>query len=154
MTTDETDIAPALIITREFTAAPERVFAAFTVAREIAAWYGPETVTTTVDTFEARAGAPFRLVMLSDEGNEFPVSGVIEEIDPPRRLVMSWAWEKGDYAGRETRLSLDFAPIADGGTALTLTHELLANDEARALHDQGWTSAMAALGAYLGKTAN
>ena len=154
MTERDTGPEPDLMVSRTFKSSPERVFQAFTVAEEIAQWYGPQSVTTRVDAFEASAGAPFRFVMMSDEGNAYPVSGVIEELDPPRRLVMSWAWEKGDYAGRETRLILDFAATADGGTALTLTHELLADDEASALHDQGWTSALTALGAYLGETTN
>ncbi len=154
MTAQDMDPAPVLTILRTFKSTPERVFRAFTVAEEIARWYGPENVTTTVDCFEARAGAAFQFVLRHADGDEFPVGGTILEIDPPRRLVMSWVWEKGNYAGRETRLILDFAPTADGGTALTLTHELLADDEARALHDQGWTSAMAALDAYLGETAN
>jgi uncharacterized protein YndB with AHSA1/START domain len=164
MTDDNNTAAsiPAVVVTRTFDAAPDRVFAAFTEADEIASSFGPENVTTEITAFEARAGAAFHFVMHHADGDDYPVGGTIVEINPPRHLVMTWIWEKGtyagvetqlslDYAGVETQLSLDFAPNDNGGTGLTLTHEYLADDEAHRLHDMGWTSAMAALGAHLGE---
>ncbi len=133
---------------RVFQAPRERVFEAWTNADALAAWFGPERLSTRIDTFDPRPGGRYRLVM-EGEG-EYPVGGEFLEIVPPERLSFTWTWERGDYAGVETIVEVTLVETT-GGTELTLVHRRLLNDEACGKHRQGWTSSFDCLAEFLAK---
>ena len=78
-----------IILTRTVAATPERVFAAWTDAEELAGWWWPQLGGTTYDV-DARLGGWFRI---HSPGIRATVTGVYTEVDPPRRLVFTWRWE-------------------------------------------------------------
>lgn len=139
MTDDKT-----LVIDRVFKASPERVFAAFTDTAQLAQWYGPEGMRTEVFENEVRPGGRYSLVMRSDEG-EHHLSGAYEEIDPPKKLVMTWKWKTGEITSRVT---IELSPEGDA-TRLRLTHTGFAEASDAAAHNQGWTSSLSSLEQYL-----
>ena len=138
---------PVVELARVFAAPPEHVFAAWTEADALAAWMGPGDTSMRVDALDLTVDGAYRFVMEGDEG-EYPLGGRFLEIDPPKRLVFTWAWERGDYAAIETVVELAFTPT-DGGTELTLVHRRLSDDEARDRHAQGWTGCLDCLAEYL-----
>ena len=139
MTDDKT-----LVIDRVFKASPERVFEAFTDTAQLAQWYGPEGMRTEVFENEVRPGGRYSLVMRSDE-DEHHLSGAYEEIDPPKKLVMTWKWKTGEITSRVT---IELSPEGDA-TRLRLTHTGFAEASDAAAHNQGWTSSLSSLEQYL-----
>jgi uncharacterized protein YndB with AHSA1/START domain len=78
--------------------------------------------------------------MRSPEGKLLTVSGVYRKIEPPRRLVFTWAWEDDTGArGHETEISVSFEPTP-GGTRLVLVQQSFESKEARDGHNKGWSS--------------
>jgi len=70
-------------------ASPERVFAAWTDAEQLAAWWWPQLAGTTYDV-DVRPGGRFRI---QSAAIKVRVWGVYTEVEPPRRLVFTWNWE-------------------------------------------------------------
>ena len=64
--------------------------------------------------------------------------GISLEVEPPKRLVFTWAWEEGGCPDIETLVELDFRPSGEG-TELTLTHRRFNSEEMRDEHNSGWT---------------
>ena len=64
------------------------------------------------------------------------------------KLVYTWTWASGTLEGVETRVTLDFAD-KDGGTELTLTHELLPTETAVEMHNVGWSGSFNCLAVEL-----
>jgi len=145
---DALDPNPVLRITRIFDAPPERVYRAFTQAGDLEKWFGPEGVNCIVHDIDPRPGGAYSFTMRDDKGGEHPLSGVFEEVVPNERLVYTWTWGFGTLAGIETRVTLDFAD-RDGGTELTLTHELLPTGTAVDMHNAGWTGSFDCLAVEL-----
>jgi uncharacterized protein YndB with AHSA1/START domain len=118
------------VIEREvrIAARPETVFAFWTEPDRIVQWMGR---TVTMDT---RPGGAFRL----DYNGSDIARGEVLEIDPPRRLVLSWGWEA---AGDETppgTSRVEVVLTADGdGTILRLRHSGLVA-AAVSGHAEGW----------------
>ena len=70
------------------------------------------------------------------------MSGVYNTIDPPRRLVFTWAWDDDDgVRGHETQVTVPLEPTP-GGTRLRLVQEDFQNREVRDLHNGGWSSSL------------
>ncbi len=133
-----------LRLTRTFAAPREAVFRAFTVAEELKRWWGPKGMTCPVAEVDVRPGGRYRVEMLSSEGNTYVLEGEFREVVAPSRLVYTWVWGSGDFAGREMLVTLEFDEAA-GGTELRLTHELLPDARARELHRQGWSGCLDSL---------
>lgn len=130
-----------LVIKRRFAAPRGRVFAALTEAEQLAKWMGPPGAQARKVQVDLRVGGAYSLELHGSEGAVYPLSGRYLEIAPPARLVQTWVWGAGDYEGLETRLTLELAEVP-GGTELTLTHEKLADETARDLHNEGWSGTL------------
>ena len=65
------------------------VFKAWTDPKQLAQWWGPKDFTNPVCEIDARPGGKILIHMRGPDGQIYPMTGVIREIDPPRRLVFS-----------------------------------------------------------------
>jgi uncharacterized protein YndB with AHSA1/START domain len=127
-----------ITITRTVAATPERVFAAWTDAEQLAAWWWPQLGGTTYDV-DARLGGRFRI---HSPGIGSTVTGSYTEVDRPRRLAFTWTWEdEGEpEAVVEDTVVVTFEPD-DGGTRVTVAHTSAAHvPEGGA--EQGWNDVM------------
>jgi len=119
-------------------ASPETVWELLTQEGEAVKWMGQSA------SFDLRPGGTYRVEVLP--GNT--ARGEFVEIDPPRRLVVTWGWEPGSQstvpAGSST---IEFELTPDGGgTMLRFRHLDLPSAEAAESHGHGWDH-------YLGRLA-
>ena len=116
------------VITREFDAPRELVFAAFTDPKHLAQWWGPNGFTTTTLSFDMRPGGVWRFVMHGPDGRDYQNRITYEEVAPPERIVYRHGGEPDvepvqmrqtivfrDLGGRRTRITwrLDFPSAAE-----------------------------------------
>ena len=133
-----------LRLERRFAAAPARVFRAFTDPAELKKWWGPEGFTTPEATLDVRVGGAYALIMKAPSGKLHHVAGTFRAVEPAKRLVYTWAWREGGYAGVPTLVTLEF--VADGkGTLLRLTHEGMTSAAMADDHNGGWSGCLARL---------
>lgn len=142
--------ASALQAQIDLKASPERVFAAWTRAEELPRWFGPRKGGhLQVDRFEPSVGGDYDVTMVFADGDRAQITGRYLELDPPRRIVLTWAWhDEGGLPSEETLVTVDLLPTEDG-TRLTLLHERFAAVADRDNHAQGWATGLVRLDAYL-----
>lgn len=139
----------SVTVVRTVEAPPDAVFAAFVTPEKIALWWGPDDGPVLSAEVDARVGGRFHVRFRVEDGSEHGSAGTFEVFEPPRRLVMTWAWEEED--GPDSRLEVSFRPVA-AGTEVTLVHARL--EEAKApSHEQGWQGALDKLVARAGELA-
>jgi len=80
-----------VVITREFAAPRELVFAAWTDPRHVARWWGPKDFTNPVCEVDARPGGALLIHMRSPDGTVHPTRGIFLDVVPPERLVFRTA---------------------------------------------------------------
>ena len=150
-----------VVLRRTLKATPEQLFDAFSKADALMAWHAPEGMVTPIAEADLRIGGAYRITMeqtaespMGPAGARHTVRGVYREIDRPRKLVFTWAWDKEEgapeFMGDETLVTIEFRATEGGNTELVLTHELLKTEESRASHEQGWTSVLNKLEQYIG----
>ena len=129
-----------LKIERTYQAPATAVFDAWTSEEVMRRWFhGEHAWQTPVAEVDLRLGGKVRVVMRDpDQGAEYGGGGHYTEIDRPRRLAFTWAWD--DDADRETLIELDFEET-DGATTIRFTHRGLWDEEAVRSHEDGWTRA-------------
>jgi uncharacterized protein YndB with AHSA1/START domain len=146
-----------LVLTRVFDSPPALMFKAWTEPEHLVRWWGPEGFTMPSCQIDLRPGGAYRYQMRSAEGTDHWLRGVFKEIDPPHRLVLTWAWEnvEGDMGsvGHETLLTVTFADY-QGKTKLTMHQAEFESVSARDAHNKGWSSALERLGAYVATEAS
>ena len=91
----ETQSDRELVISRVLNAPRELVFKAWTEAKHIEQWWGPQGFTTRVTEMDLRPGGKWCYVMISFDGTEYPSQGVFREIVPPERIVTSDEFGEG-----------------------------------------------------------
>jgi uncharacterized protein YndB with AHSA1/START domain len=154
-----------LRITRTFDATPDRVFAAWTDPEQFGQWSGPVGMKTIECALDARVGGAWRLM---GEGKNLPgsqpgagvvrptVSGKYLEVEPPKRLVFTWAWhEKDDFAsprGQESVVTVLFNAVGER-TEMIFTQAVLKDEVSLAAHRRGWTEAFGKLDEFVRRTA-
>ncbi|CPR05657.1 ArsR family transcriptional regulator [Mycobacterium bohemicum DSM 44277] len=111
-------------------ARPERVFEMFTDSELFGRWMAQDAV------LDATAGGVIRWT----HPNGDTVSGRYVELEPPRRIVFTYGWERADVGipPGSTTVEIDLVAQDDGGTLVTLLHRGLEGGAADA-HRGGWT---------------
>ena len=126
-------------------APPERVFEYWTEPELVAKWFGPGEFDVPSSQLDLRPGGKWRTTIRSPEGELRTVSGVYSTIEPPRRLVFTWAWDDDNgVRGHETQVTVTLEPTP-GGTRLRLVQEDFQNREVRDRHNGGWASSLSKL---------
>ncbi len=81
-------------------------------------------------------GGRFQIDM--DVGEKIiPHHGEYLEIDRPNRLVFSW---ESPFSAPDSQVTIDFKPVEDSSTEITLKHIRFLNEESRDNHHGGWTN--------------
>jgi len=149
MTDTSTNAVPTLVLSRIYDAPAERVFAAWTDPQIAAKFMGPGNVKATNIKMDVRVGGEYSILMVLEDGETLRVGGVYREVQPPKRLSMTWRWEEDDPAEEyDTLLTLELFERGEK-TELVLTHEQFAKLESRNNHEKGWTAILDRLGRIL-----
>jgi uncharacterized protein YndB with AHSA1/START domain len=145
-----------LVITRDFDAPRELVFAAWTDPRHVAQWWGPKDFTNPVCEVDARPGGAIRIDMRGPDGAVYPMTGTFRELVPPERLVIfSSAIEGADGLPQlEAITTVTFAKHA-GKTRLTM-HAVVTKATAAAAGavegmEAGWSQSLERLAQHLAR---
>lgn len=141
-----------LILTRLIDAPRERVWHAWTA--QLARWWGPHGMSTTVCEMDLRPGGLFRTVMRAPDGREYPTQGVFLEVVAPARIVFTDAFSAGWVPDPDPFFTA-VTTFDDVGTRTRYTaralHWTVANREkhARMGFHQGWGESLDRLEALL-----
>ena len=128
-----------LTLEHVFKAPPADVFRAWTDPGLLMQWWGPEgSSAATVTELDLRPGGGWSIRIGGAHGDQV-VSGVYREVTPPRRLVMTWAWDRAGSRGHETVVDVSFEP-AGSWTRVKLVQRLFQTPEQAVNHNWGWTS--------------
>lgn len=120
---------------RRLIAAPrERVFDAWTQAKELDRWSAPSPMTPRAEV-DLRVGGRYRIVMRDPTGVERSVGGVYRVIERPSKLVYTWKWEESPMP--DSIVTIEFHDRGQQ-TEVLLRHEGLTDVESRARHEHGW----------------
>jgi uncharacterized protein YndB with AHSA1/START domain len=121
-TTNKTTIeadpkVPTIRIVREFDAAPDRVYRAWTDPELVARWMGPKDTPTRIDFWDARTGGSWRFASVRDGEEIASFYGSFHELRSNERLVQTFTWEgEPDGVALET---MTFEDLGDGRTRVT-----------------------------------
>jgi uncharacterized protein YndB with AHSA1/START domain len=107
-------VVPAIRMSRDFRATPEQLFRAHTDPEIFARWVGPDSLTTTIESWDARDGGSWRYV--AGRGEErFAFRGCFHTVRPDR-IVQTFTWEEQpDGVALET---LTLTDLGNGRTRL------------------------------------
>jgi uncharacterized protein YndB with AHSA1/START domain len=131
--TEDTTAPPFLIrVVADFpTAAPERLFDYWSRLDLLRLWWKPEGL------IDLRVGGNYDFRW---PASEYRLTGRYLAIEPGQRLAFTWAWDF--VPDVVTEVHLQFAPLAGGGTRLTLVHGPFSDtewdQESRGTHLAGW----------------
>lgn len=130
---------PSLTLRRHLNAVPAKVYAAWTEPEKLSRWFGPDAGAVLSAETDPRVGGRFRIVFLTEDGEEHDVSGLYREVVPDEKLVFTWAWRTTPE--RESLVTILIRPDGDG-TSLTLIHEQFFDEAARDRHAHGWAGCL------------
>lgn len=88
--------ALTLTLTAEFGATPERVWQLWADPRQLERWWGPPTYPATVTSHDLSAGGRVEYHMTGPEGDQPKGYWVVEEVEPPHRLVFRDGFRNDD----------------------------------------------------------
>jgi uncharacterized protein YndB with AHSA1/START domain len=138
-----------LVIERVFDAPRELVFEAWTEARHLVNWWGPDDFTLPFCEIDFRVGGSYRFCMRSPDGVNHWVSGRYQEIVRPEAIAFSWLRE--DERGRiwcRNAVRVEFKDLG-GRTQFTLRQSLFESPAICQQHQGGWTQCIGRLEAFV-----
>ncbi len=150
---DPTAITPdpeqRVVARRSYSLPPETVFDAWVNPDSLRQWFGPPGFHAKILTHDLRVGGDWRFLMQGESGTGHHHFGTFLVIEPPQKLVFTWASEEQvegwrDLEGNPTLVTVECLPSAEG-TRVTVTHEKLVSDTARKALTRGWTGGLDSL---------
>lgn len=137
----------SLVARRLIRAKPERVFDAWTQAKDLKQWWGPQSVECVDAHVDLRVGGEYRIANQMPDGNILWISGVFEVIERPFKLV--YTWQVGPESPCKERVTVSFEARGKEDTEVTVMHENIPTEAMRDMHQQGWIGCLDGLVAYL-----
>ena len=138
---------PSLVIERTYGASPEEVWQAWTDPQALSKWFGPEETQSVLQAeTDVRTGGRYHIVFVTSDGEHHDVSGVYREVQPPRKLVFTWAWRSTPE--RESLVTILLEP-SGAGTRLVFRHDQFFDQAARDNHERGWAGTFRKLDRFL-----
>lgn len=131
------------------TSTPEQVWQAWEDPQALQRWWSPGGTRVSSSVVELRPGG--RLDVISGgRGLSFQLVGEVLAADRPHSFTTTWVWARGEdqIAGRTGTVTLSCQP-GPTGTALTVTHRGLGDQDAQRRHREGWARALEGLTEYL-----
>ena len=107
------------VMERTFAASPERIFAAYTTADQVAQWWGQRNNTTVVEALDSRPGGAWRFVQRDAEGNAYEFFGEYLEVSP-RKIVNTF--EFAGFPGHVVTDSVTLEPQGDATRVIAASH--------------------------------
>jgi uncharacterized protein YndB with AHSA1/START domain len=138
----------SVTVRREIAASADELFDAWLDAESLGVWLRPGGIRETRAETDPREGGAFRIVMVGD-GSEIVHAGMYREIDRPRRLTFTWSSPATQF--RDSLVTVTFESTA-GGTVVEVHQVGLPDDESRASHRGGWSTALDELHEYFRRT--
>lgn len=141
-----TSEANVVRVERTYAAAPDDVFDAWTNPEVLRRWWGAgPTIRPAGCDVDLRVGGRYVLRMRDEQsGEQHVVGGEYREVERPRRLVYTWAWQAGPNPGHESVVAVEFR--ADGDrTTVVLEHSGLPDEGSRRRHGEGWRATFESL---------
>jgi len=127
--------AVALIVRRTIRASAARVFEAWTRPEHLRRWWGPAGVQCTAAEVDLRVGGGYRIANRLPSGDVVWISGVFEQVEPPRLLV--YTWQTAASASGSERVTVRFRDAGDG-TEVVVVHARIPDAPTRDGHEAGW----------------
>lgn len=115
-----------IVITRTIEGPRRLVFEAYTNAKYLGEWWGPNGFTTTTHRFEFRPGGTWEYVMHGPDGTDYPNHIEYREIVRPERIVLL----HGERAG-DPQAFISTITLAERGAATEITMHALFNTKAQ-----------------------
>ncbi|MEO1198047.1 MAG: SRPBCC domain-containing protein [Pseudomonadota bacterium] len=140
---DETADLFTVRLNRQIAASPERIFDAWTDADALAKWWGPKGFTNKSAAIDARPGGAFEITMVSPDGRETRMAGIVLELDRPRLIRLEIRHRQFEGAaeapGGFIPTHVEIRPTEEaGGTRLDLTHSGFLEAAQPAGFTEGW----------------
>lgn len=107
-------------ITRIFDAPRDLVWRAWTESADAAEWWHPRGIEIKDGSvsIDVRPGGRYAYTMVNPaDGSEYPTTGVYREVDPPRRLVFTWA-SPGDPDDTAPVITVDLRELGSDRTEM------------------------------------
>ena len=140
----------AVLLERQLCHAPERVFAAFTSAKAVAAWLSPAPeIAPDVRQWDFRREGEYIIAYPLPGAASLVLFGTFLRIEPPAFLSMTWQWREPDpHAGVLSHVAITIART-DTGSALQINHTRLESAGMPERHGDGWVGALQRLDQFL-----
>jgi uncharacterized protein YndB with AHSA1/START domain len=140
---------PELRVERTYDISPQRMFEAWTWPELMRLWWHPGDSgwENTLAEADPQVGGLLRVAMKDRHGTEYGAGGAYTEVDPPRRLAFTWAWDL--WRDHTSLVEVDFHGAPSGGTTVVVTHSGLPDEDSKAGHAEGWRETLANLAAVL-----
>jgi uncharacterized protein YndB with AHSA1/START domain len=108
-----------VVIDSVFDAPKEKVFNAFIDPASVKNWWGPASLSITIEQMDVKEGGKWRIIHKDSGGKEFGFNGVFKKIDKPNRIVRTFNFE-GIPGNHELIETASFDSI-NGQTRITAT---------------------------------
>ena len=138
-----------LFIVRVFEAPVALVFRLWEDPEHRARWWGPKGFVCTFLEQDFQPGGRWRACFGSPETGEEWQGGEFLEIERDRRIVFTFAWDKGPSAGIETVVTVTLDERYGGNTVQTFHQTGFREVERRDAHVVGWSQLLDRQQAYV-----
>lgn len=122
------------------------VFAAWTTADALSAWFAPMAVSKPAVILEFEVDGRYSIEMHLPDGAVFTTRGTFREIVPNEKIVMTWRCDA--FPDPESLVTVRFEPSA-AGTKVSLLHEQFETEQTCENHRGGWQACLAELAEML-----